>query len=174
MDEKQVLEELGKFKHKYPQMDVPMVRFFAETMMIFHQVPIMMEAYFYNLNLSKGRFHVLIQLLADPRPEGISIGEIACFYKVSSATLTGIIDTLEREGLIERLPSREDRRKVNVRMTARGMAFMEEVLPKHHANIREITAGIGDAERAETLMVLRRLRDDLQRFLENTSRGNKA
>ena len=62
---------------------------------------------------------VLIQLYVKP-DEGLSIREIRNFHKVQSATMTGIIDTLEREGQIERVSDSTDRRKVIVRITGAG------------------------------------------------------
>ncbi len=145
--------QLGRFKELYPDMDLEMVGFFAQTMMIFHHVPIMMEGYFKRLGLSKARFGVLIQLHPIEDPDGVSIGELLEYYKVSSATMTGVIDTLEGEGLIERVRSVRDRRKVHVRITAAGRAFMDEFLPAHQANIARFVSQLTTPEQ-ETLMTL--------------------
>ncbi|MCP4899076.1 MAG: MarR family transcriptional regulator, partial [bacterium] len=70
-----------------------------------------------------------------------------------SATMTGIIDTLEKEGLIERVKSPEDRRRVNIRITDTGRAFMDDFLPKHHAYMKAFSSKLSERER----QTLRRL-----------------
>lgn len=51
---------------------------------------------------------------------GISISEIARRIYLHPATVVGIIDRLEGRGLVVRKRSKEDRRQVNVRLTAKG------------------------------------------------------
>jgi DNA-binding MarR family transcriptional regulator len=151
------IENLQKLKQRYPGMDLEMVHVFAETMMVFHRVPIMMEGYFNRLGLSKGRFMVMIQLHSIEDPAGISISEILEAYQVSSATMTGIIDTLEGEGLIERLRSPGDRRRVHVRITEAGRSFMDSFLPRHQEYIRRFTSRLTVDERRTLLSLLEKL-----------------
>lgn len=49
-----------------------------------------------------------------------SAGELAAGISLSQATITGILDRLERKGLVERQRSREDRRRVLVALTPAG------------------------------------------------------
>jgi DNA-binding MarR family transcriptional regulator len=151
------IENLQKLKQRYPGMDLEMIHVFAETMMVFHRVPIMMEGYFNRLGLSKGRFMVMIQLHSIEDPAGISISEILDTYQVSSATMTGIIDTLEGEGLIERLRCPGDRRRVHVRITGAGRSFMDSFLPRHQEYIRRFTSRLTVAERRTLLGLLEKL-----------------
>ncbi len=159
-------ESLSRMKERYPQMDLDMVLFFANTMMLFHRVPIMMEGYFNSLGLSKGRFMVMIQLLSCEDPAGVSIGELLDYYRVSSATMTGIIDTLEAEGLLERIRSPQDRRRVNVRITEAGRSFMDSFLPVHHANMTSFVGGLSIPEREILLGLMQKLHEGIATVLE--------
>jgi DNA-binding MarR family transcriptional regulator len=51
---------------------------------------------------------------------GISPGEIADILKVHKSTLTGVLQRLEKRGLIERRSSADDRRRSLVSLTASG------------------------------------------------------
>ncbi|NUQ72940.1 MAG: MarR family transcriptional regulator [Polyangiaceae bacterium] len=51
---------------------------------------------------------------------GISPGEVASILKVHKSTLTGVLQRLEKRGLIERESSPDDRRRSLVRLTAAG------------------------------------------------------
>ena len=48
---------------------------------------------------------------------------------VTPATVTGLIDGLERTGQVRRERQRKDRRGVQVRLTPRGAKFLAEVMP---------------------------------------------
>jgi DNA-binding MarR family transcriptional regulator len=52
--------------------------------------------------------------------------EFAEFLLCSRATITGIIDTLERKGLVERKPNPEDRRSLLATLTDKGRALQQE------------------------------------------------
>ena len=55
------------------------------------------------------------------RNDGESPGEIARSMHLSQATITGILDRLEKRGLVERTRSREDRRRVFIALTDAGV-----------------------------------------------------
>jgi len=55
----------------------------------------------------------------------------------SSASVTAVVDGLERRGLVSRTRSTEDRRLVEVGLTAGGDGFMNEVLPVYMSKVRE-------------------------------------
>lgn len=52
----------------------------------------------------------------------ISISELARRIYLHPATVVGIVDRLEAQGLVERTPSKKDRRQVNVKLTRGGKA----------------------------------------------------
>jgi len=109
-----------------------------------------MEHYFSLMGLSKARFMFMIQLfLHNGEPVGMS--EIGRAYAVSPATLTGIADTLEGEGFIERIRTDKDRRRVLLRLTPGGKDFMGTFLPAHFKNIASIMSGLSPDE--QTLLI---------------------
>src|SRR4051812_38877465 len=65
-------------------------------------------------NISQGRFGVLMALLNHCRQGGetavLSPAELADRAGVTRATMTGLVDTLERDGLVTRAPDSQDRR----------------------------------------------------------------
>ena len=52
---------------------------------------------------------------------------------VSSASMTSLLDTLERRGLIERHRHPDDRRKVLIHLTDEARAIVDQMLPAVHA-----------------------------------------
>jgi DNA-binding MarR family transcriptional regulator len=152
------------YKKLFPNMDLEMISTFAQTMLIFHRLPILMEGYFHKMGLTRGRFMVLIQLY-QRQGTGLTIGEICNFHRVRSATMTGIIDTLEREGQIERVQDPSDRRKVIVRITEAGRELMEAFLPQHQENVGQMLSGLTVKERRGLLRLLEKLHQGVLNFV---------
>jgi len=57
---------------------------------------------------------------------GLSISELARRIYLHPATVVGIVDRLEGHGLVDRTPSKKDRRQVQVRLTRGGKAALRK------------------------------------------------
>ena len=76
--------------------------------------------------------------------------------------MTGLIDTLERDGLVHREPDLTDRRMLSVNLTPKGDAFLKALLPVHFRRITELMSPLNEGER-KTLMRL------LNKIIERTA-----
>jgi DNA-binding MarR family transcriptional regulator len=61
--------------------------------------------------------------------QNIETREIAAEAGFSKATLTGVLNTLEKRGLSSRRRSKDDGRLVIVSMTSKGRKLMEQLFP---------------------------------------------
>ena len=61
------------------------------------------------------------------RSPGLALAELAAEEHISPPALSGHVDRLERAGLIERVRSSEDRRRVGLRLTPEGARLMRRV-----------------------------------------------
>ncbi len=61
------------------------------------------------------------------RNPGLSLAELAAEEGISPPALSGHVDRLERAGLIERVRSSEDRRRVGLRLTEEGARLLRRV-----------------------------------------------
>jgi DNA-binding MarR family transcriptional regulator len=74
--------------------------------------------------LSEGRLQVLMRL----RQQGDQpLGVLAEAMHVSARNVTGLVDHLERDGLVVRVPDSEDRRSVHAHLTEAGQQLVERV-----------------------------------------------
>ncbi len=55
--------------------------------------------------------------------DGRPLGELAEVMRCSPSTITGVVDTMERKGLVARSPNPEDRRSHLLRLTPKGRAL---------------------------------------------------
>jgi DNA-binding MarR family transcriptional regulator len=76
--------------------------------------------------------------------------------------MTGLIDTLERDGLVRREPDPMDRRMMSVLLTEKAERFLVGILPAHFQLMTRIMAPLSESER-KTLVRL------LTKVLENAS-----
>jgi DNA-binding MarR family transcriptional regulator len=84
-------------------------------------------------------------------------GEIAAWLQMSPAAITGRIDTLERRGLVRRLPSPTDRRKVLVELTEEGRRLWRAAGGEQGAEEARILGALSRADREHLSVLLRRL-----------------
>jgi len=61
------------------------------------------------------------------RSPGLSLAELAAEEGISAPAMSGHVDRLERAGLLERLRSSDDRRRVGLRLTDEGERLMRRV-----------------------------------------------
>ncbi|AZK96980.1 MULTISPECIES: MarR family winged helix-turn-helix transcriptional regulator [Streptomyces] len=75
--------------------------------------------------LSTGAVDVLIRLRT-LGADGAHLGELARSAGMTPRNATGLVDTLEREGLVRRDPDPADRRSVLARITPAGLAWLDD------------------------------------------------
>ncbi|QRY68511.1 MarR family transcriptional regulator [Ensifer sp. PDNC004] len=114
--------------------------------------------------LSEGKFVILF--LLNDQPEGLSPHELADRAGVTRATITGLIDGLERDGFVERRSGLNDRRKIAVVLTETGRKTAGDLLGEHSAWIASLFAGFS-ADEHQTFHTL------LQRIWCNLEAGAK-
>ncbi|MCR6632723.1 MAG: MarR family transcriptional regulator [Magnetospirillum sp.] len=110
--------------------------------------------------LSHGQFPALLMLWNQP---GLTQGEIAQRVCVEQPTMANTLNRMEREGLIERHPDADDRRRVLVYPSQRAMALRDEVLAQAIATNAAATEGLEEHEKALAQDLLRRMIGNLER-----------
>ena len=74
---------------------------------------------------------------------------------VSKGTLTGVVKTLEKRGLVSRRRLSGDRRRVAVSLTSDGLAVVEELYPHFHTCERALATGLDTEEQDHLSRLLR-------------------
>lgn len=108
-----------------------------------------------------GLSHVALNALAVIEAGGgpMPVGQVTAQMHITTATMTTVIDTLERKGFVRRMADASDRRKVLVDLTLDGQAVLDEVLPAVQRANDEALARFDDA-------TLHRLLDSLTAVVE--------
>lgn len=121
-------------------------------------------------DITQGRFAVLMALWMQCRrvPESsfLSPAELAERTGVTRATMTGLIDTLLRDGLVTRKPHPDDRRMLCVGLTEKGHAALTRILPQHFRQMAWLMQPLTEAERRTLVALLTKIQ---QRAAERPS-----
>ncbi|HZD92209.1 MAG TPA: MarR family transcriptional regulator [Pseudolabrys sp.] len=98
------------------------------------------------------RFDLMAQL--DKAPAGMKLGELSQRLMVSNGNITGLVDRLVAQGLLDRQPAPNDRRAQLVKLTAEGRRSFRAMAAAHEEWIAEIFADLGAGERATLMRLL--------------------
>lgn len=81
--------------------------------------------------------------------------ELASEAGITAGTLTGVLNTLERRGLVKRKPHATDGRRVIVSSTAKGKRTVDAIMPVFNEHESTVTSALSAAERREMSRLLR-------------------
>jgi DNA-binding MarR family transcriptional regulator len=96
--------------------------------------------------LSEGRLGVLFRLYrCGPTP----LGDLAADLETTPRNITGLVDHLERDGQVERVPDPDDRRSVRARLTESGRTRIESIWKEGFEHQHEIAGGLNQEELAQ-------------------------
>jgi DNA-binding MarR family transcriptional regulator len=101
------------------------------------------------LSASASQILAIVEGAGEPLPPHVIAGRLL----ITSGTMTSLLDTLERRGLIRRVPHPSDRRKLLIDITDEARAVLDRMLPRVHGASRDAFAVLSDAE-CETLVGL--------------------
>lgn len=154
---------LEKLAQCYPDLDVES----AETCLAFLRaaadVQIALDTHFARHDLSIGKFTLLMQLFTG---DGLTPSECATRSGVTRATITGLLDGLERDGLLERHSNPGDRRMLKIHLTDQGRTLLEQMLPDHFCRVTGLMAHLTSTEKQTLIQLLQKLQAGTPAMLE--------
>jgi DNA-binding MarR family transcriptional regulator len=98
-------------------------------------------------NISFPQFFLLTYLSSE---EYLTMSDIAKKMGHSTAAATGLVDRLEKLAYVERVHAAEDRRKIMVRITAKGVELVSKMRSEIATDLAGILAGM-DEDQAEAV-----------------------
>jgi DNA-binding MarR family transcriptional regulator len=92
--------------------------------------------------------------------DGVAISELAHRTQLKKSTLTSMLDRLEEAGYLVRVPSKEDRRKIHIRRTAKDKAIEAKYVEVSQEMTRLFYKGFSKSQ-------IGRFESDLRKVLNN-------
>ena len=130
----------GDFEEEYPGASALATECFAN---LYRAGGLLMELHNrqtreqYRLSPSAREILAIIEGAGQPLEPSV----IAERLLITTGSMTSLLDTLEKRGLIRRLPHPGDRRKLLVDITPAAQVIVDEFLPSFHAREREMISG---------------------------------
>lgn len=157
------LGEIERIVAEYPELD-------ALSLDVYNQLTRTARMFVWELDraaqlrrrgLSVGRNAALYCIMRYPGEDGITPAEIAQALDVTRATVTGLLNTLEKEGLIIRTPSDQDRRKIHIRPSKKAFQAIREEWPESSLDITNVMSEFTEREKRQLLKSFSKIRRGL-------------
>ncbi len=87
--------------------------------------------------LSPQQHQALLAIKGAPGRDHALIGELAARLHLRPHSAVGLVNRLQRRGLVRRTPAAADRRRMEVRLTGRGEALIARLSAAHLAELRQ-------------------------------------
>jgi MarR family 2-MHQ and catechol resistance regulon transcriptional repressor len=132
---------------------------------VFHQVSM---RYMAEYGLSKSSLNILMLLRHGPAG-GMQLHDLGELLLVSRANITGVIDSLEGKGWVERVVDETDRRVRYARITGRAEALLDKFMPVHFGHVKALLQDLTSEEKETLCALLRKARRSMTTHTAGTA-----
>ncbi|MES2694434.1 MAG: MarR family transcriptional regulator [Verrucomicrobiota bacterium] len=84
------------------------------------------------------QYQVLLAIEGFPGRNWVTMGELAEQMQVAHHSAVGLVDRMEALKLVKRAASKEDRRRVQVTLTRKGLTVLEKLYRIHREELRAV------------------------------------
>lgn len=109
---------------------------------------------FADLDLRPAQFGLLVVISQNP---GLKQADASAALGIQTPNFVALVDALERRGIVQRLPTQNDRRSHALHLTKAGETLLKRVLVRQAEHEERMTARIGKAGREQLLALLDKL-----------------
>ena len=151
---------------RYPELDPSAMEAFLHFLRTSTDLFESIKATHARHNISDGRFGVMMLLNHEPE-KPVNPTDLADRANVTRATMTGLIDTLERDGFVKREHAPDDRRMMLVQLTTKGRNFLDEILPDYFRRVAALMSRLTVAERKTLVALLGKIEQNIPAATED-------
>jgi MarR family transcriptional repressor of emrRAB len=149
-------ENLQNLKQRMPDLPVSGILLCRLLLHIGREMAAGFEQQIRPYGLAEAEFRVLTTLFS--QPDGAAHPSDLCVRASQSpANMSRISDALVDRGLITRVSSVQDRRRMVLRITEEGEKFVRDLLPKLHVSLRMMLKDFPESEQRQLVAQLKRL-----------------
>jgi DNA-binding MarR family transcriptional regulator len=163
-------ETLLAYSRRYPNVKPDALEVYFHLLRVASDVLEGLESYYAAHGTSQGRFTVLALLNREP-DKPLCPADLADRSGVTRATMTGLLQGLEADGLVKRTASSDDKRMSYVALTAKGRKYVDGVLPDLFKRLGTLMEAVTDKEGRSMVKLLEKVRERIPAL---TGNGNPA
>jgi DNA-binding MarR family transcriptional regulator len=114
------------------------------------------------MGITDAQFNVLIYLYWQYDQGAINQTELGNMLLVHRSNVTGLVDRLEKAGLVRRIPSEHDRRVKNIELTRQGAEIAKKAQSLYLSRIEEIMSGCSTEDIDTLCRILETVRSNMK------------
>ena len=126
------------------------------------------RVFFERWDLSPSQFNVLNLLHLNP--DGLSQTDLSRQLIMHRSNLTGLVDRLEKRGLVARREVAADRRAYSVVLTAAGTKLLREILPRYYEEATRVWDRLPARRATELIADLQQVTRNVKQIAANLPR----
>lgn len=96
----------------------------------------------------------------------LSLSALSARMSAKNSTVTGIVDRMERDGLVQRVRSETDRRVILIRLTKKGAALAAKIPLESMQIFTTALASLSEPEREQLMTLLLKVTDQVAKEVE--------
>ncbi len=147
----------------YPETDTSAMEVFSALLGTSAELLSAINSALAKKGTSQARFRLLLQLRR-AGPGGLHPSGLAENLGINRASVTSLVDGIEREGLAKRLACEGDRRAIMVALTPKGARFIDSIAPGRLRRVSELMRCLSEAERKTLAGFLDKIISNLPAF----------
>ncbi len=147
--------ELEQTRLLHPEIDSISMRSHLLLRKLSTDLETHLDAFLSRYNLSPGRFTLLAILRG--HENGLMPSELAQFVGVTQATISGLINSLEKAGLVERKSHQKDGRAFVIHLTQKGLDLTREIGPLYYSRLQTFWSQFSHNEKAELNVMMEKM-----------------
>jgi DNA-binding MarR family transcriptional regulator len=148
-------EILEQWSEERPDLDTSSLGVVVRIMTLYRALLRQATESLAEVELELWEYDVLSALRRQGAPFSLTATELATETDLSSGAMTNRIDRLESRRLVKRSPGKQDRRSVNVRLTAGGKKLIDKAIQYRLDAAKESLQSISTAEQKQLADLLR-------------------
>jgi DNA-binding MarR family transcriptional regulator len=117
--------------------------------------------YFRQYGVTDAQFNVLIQLQYE-KQQGLSQADLGRRLVVNKADMTGIIDRLEKAGLVARENHPKDRRINIIEITRKGRDIVNNLEPGYLTGVKKVMSGMSKNDMKTIIKGMEKIRENIR------------
>jgi DNA-binding MarR family transcriptional regulator len=117
--------------------------------------------YFRQYGITDAQFNVLIQLQYE-KQQGLSQADLGRRLVVNKADMTGIIDRLEKAGLVGREDHPKDRRINIIKISRKGRDIVNKLEPGYFTGVNKVMSGMSTNDMKTIIKGMEKIRENVR------------
>lgn len=156
--------KLDEVINQLPIADENPVKTLISLVQTSHEIYNELSSKLSRFGLTQGKFRILLVLFK--KNQSLKPSELAKLTGVTRSTMTGLIDGLERDGLIRR-GDHEDRRMTTIHLTEEGRELMNQLFPYYVEYSTCLLSELTEEEHEVLTNLLKKLKKGLEHMKES-------